>query len=342
MIVSLLALSFVLLPEVSTDYAGVVEGYRSGNREPALHAEWTAPDLKREVEAAKKRAGFPLEAAALLHAEREMARRTLRGQPATADLAAAQELVAAIADRGPRERFERRFLLLIALHLMHVMDWEACSSWLDASLARYPEDSRLLLARGSLLETLAQLDAAHIDFGEITLGDFGRRDALWAASTQMRGRLAEAEKCYRRALASEPGLAVARARLARVLEHSGKTDAALVEAQKVAAAEGAPVSARYLANLFLGSAADARQRWADSIAAYRAAAALVPDGQAAAVGLSYALEQSGKEDEARAALATGLARAGRRDENDPWWLYPWGQADEIEALVASLRAEIAR
>ncbi len=134
---------------------------------------------------------------------------------------------------------------------------------------------------------------------------------LWSAcgiAARLGERPAEAERCWRRALALQPD-ALATHHLASLLRAQGRDDEALACYQ--AAADDGSADARCWVGL--GVLCAARRRLADAETAYRSALALQPDDVAALTNLGLVLEQLRRLDEAEAcqrralALAPGLA-----------------------------------
>lgn len=313
-------------------YAALVERYRSGDHRGAV-AEPLAPAqalehasaLKRLAESAQRcpsceervrYEAFPFEAAVLLHTDRGIERLDQRDPAGAAELEVASRLVA-VMPPPRRTAFEPRWLRAAALALSKRGQWDQALPLLDLGLRLYAGDARLHLAWGAVLESRAWIqDGAGAD-------------------------LSEAEKSYRAALALDPGLAQARVRLGRTLELLGRPKEAATELQAaVKAARSVPD--QYLAHLFLGRARESAGDWTGSIAAYDEATRVEPDGQAAAVALSYALDRAGRRRESVEALRAGVARGGGRLEVDPWWPYLAGQCDDSDAMLEALRLEAGR
>ena len=118
-----------------------------------------------------------------------------------------------------------------------------------------------------------------------------------AARHHQEGRLAEAEACYRRVLAAEPGNADALNMLGIVALQSGRSDAA-VEMIRQAIAKNATNPA-YFYNL--GIALRAQGKLSEAVAAARQAVGLKPDMAEAHFSLASFLQEEGKLEEAIAA-----------------------------------------
>ncbi|MGC3986324.1 MAG: tetratricopeptide repeat protein [Pseudorhodoferax sp.] len=130
---------------------------------------------------------------------------------------------------------------------------------------------------------------------------------LWSAcgiAARLGGHPAEAERCWRRALALQPD-ALATHHLASLLRAQGRDGEALACYQ--AAADDGSADARCWVGL--GVLCAARRRPADAEAAYRRALALQPDDVAALTNLGLVLEQQRRLDEAEACQRRALALA---------------------------------
>jgi hypothetical protein len=160
-------------------------------------------------------------------------------------------------------------------------------------------------------------------------------------------RFAEAEACFRRALAAAPRDPEAVQNLAAVLHRGERHAEALALADEVLATEPGHVAA----SLARGNALSALGRYEEAAEAYRAARRLPPEGLA---GLASALAALGRDEEARQALDAavaqapgsafprfqrGLHRLSRRDFAG-WDDYEarWG----VERFVDESRGQVAR
>jgi len=200
----------------SPAFLDAVERYCRGDPD-VVRETWPRERPRRDIADLKRLnhlETFPFEAAAMLYTDRDVEERNSASdreevppQPAPL-LDAARQVLDLIPDPERRRRFEGPWLLAMALHLQQRGQWPLAMRHLDLGLTHYPEDPRLLLARGSLLE--AQ----------------GARD-LQVASPAGRDQLQQAEGCYRRALAADPDLLEARLRLGHVLHRLGRPERAV-------------------------------------------------------------------------------------------------------------------
>jgi tetratricopeptide (TPR) repeat protein len=342
---------------------GAVERYRRGDRDlvrepwPVERVHRDIADLRRqqrrsstcgECEERRTFETFPFEAAAMLLTERDVEERNSSAGPEETPslpaplLDAARQILELIPDPERRRRFERPWILAVALHLFQRGQWPLALRYMDLGLQRYPEDPRFLLARGSLLETQGTLGLRAASSADLVAAATSHRDVVSKRAAWSRGEMAQAESCYRRALAADPGLLEARVRLGRVLHSMGRPEKAVPELEGVIADPEADPHARYLAWLFLGAIREAAGRPKDAVPAYQAAIRLLPDSQAAYVALSHAFHRLGERAASLQALRETLGRAGRRSDWDPWWVYSWGQSHEVVGRLEALRQEAVR
>lgn len=346
----------------SLAYLDAVEQYRRGDRDLVGETWWIEP-LDEEIDALKRLRrtaatcgdcaekarfeAFPHEAAVMLHTEQDVHERDQIGEreevaPGPAPhLEAAREILEMIPDLERRRRFERPWFLAVVLHLHRRGQWLLAEEYVGEALRRYPDDPRLLLARGSLLETEATLDA-RADPAEAAPRMSTRARAAWKMAAAVRNRLADAEKCYRRALKAQPDLLEARVRIGRVLHTMGQPGKAAAELEAVVATPAADARLLYLAWLLLGAAREAEDRPRDAATAYRTAIGLQPDSQPARLALSHVLHRLGDRAASLEALRAAVASAGRGAKWDPWWLYLWGQSYETDGRLEALRDEVTR
>jgi tetratricopeptide (TPR) repeat protein len=143
----------------------------------------------------------------------------------------------------------------------------------------------------------------------------------------------EAERAFRDALALDGTLHEARLHLGRLLLVRGR----LVEAEPVLEEvdrQSGDERQRYLARLFLGRLAQRRGRPDEAARFYAAALERWPDGQAARLGLAYALETKHGPTAARPVVGISLSASRRPDRaDDPWWLYPYGPPGVAKAAL---------
>jgi len=300
----------------SPAYRDLVERYRRGER--AALSE-PLPTLPSDLDAS-----FPFEAAVLLHTDRA-ALAAARGGDELEDLGRALLLTR----RMPPERrraFAPRWLRVPILRLCREARWPLAFGLLNEGLGLRHDDPELLMLRGAVIESQVRMEPALRGAAVAKMGT--PTDVNWTG----------AEALYRRALAARPDLTEARLRLGRVrqLLTRGRDT---VELQAVAKGAATP-DQLYLAHLFLGAAFEQRGDEAGAAPEFEAAARALPGTQSAALALSHARRRAGDWEGAAAALGPGLSTPGAASRRDPWWAYQAGQAEDADALLDAMRAEV--
>lgn len=156
---------------------------------------------------------------------------------------------------------------------------------------------------------------------------------VYAASLEALGRLDEAQRWYRQALAQDPSLHAAANNLAYLLvrQSSDPAEAVALARQAVEQAEAQGVDASTLANYLdtLGAALLASGKAQEAVQAYqRSIDARQPPLAVAQLGLAEALAALGRLDEAREALRIFRARASLEEQR--------ALAERLEALADRL------
>jgi tetratricopeptide (TPR) repeat protein len=348
------------LPEIEPSrYATLVARYAAGERASVLAEArgFSEKELARELDQLRawertarrcercpeKEAffGFPLRAAILLHAD--LAELEIRSRTPVDESAArcgigphgvmAEELALLALLRPGDASFVRRWFRAMTLR-EHT---EACLvdavHWANTGLRWFPKDAPLFLARGAVEETAAAL---HEDVSPGSPGSpaGGRREI----TAPQRQYLGDALRDFDRALQSDKALAEARLRRGRVLWLLGDR----AEAQRTFDAvlhEDGDHELLFRAHLFRGRGFEEEKRLQDAEADYRAALALAPQAQSAAVAVSYVSWLQGKTAQAKAFLDEALLRAGRRTAPDPYWDYSFGSTEEVDRLFDSLHED---
>jgi hypothetical protein len=159
--------------------------------------------------------------------------------------------------------------------------------------------------------------------------------AITPAGEGKEGPLRAALDAYRALSADEAVGAEAAIRAAFIWHRLGNQARALEAVDRGLAASRDPVVS-YWGQLVRGRVLAATNRLADSTAAYRQAAALVPGAQTPAVALAALALVDGDRDGAEHWASTARTGTGG-DARDPWWLYWFGDVRMLDALVASMR-----
>jgi tetratricopeptide (TPR) repeat protein len=290
---------------------------------------------------------FPLKAAILLHAYREIQEqwstpvseqpsRCGTGRNALIIEPLAQLLVLVDPDAGV---FLKRFYLGMARYA----SWAHClaesQQWARYGLRIYPKEAPLLLAAGIASDQTAFYTRAPAPLGpSATPGSLTLRNDL---SSRIRFSREVARDAYEDALVADPDFAEARLRLGRVQWYLGQFDKARVSLETVLAKAGPP-EVHYLAHLFLGRLLEDRDDLGKAEEHYRNAWAMQPRSEVAAVAVSHVRLLQGDLEGARVVLKEGLEVAQNRISFDPWLPYIILQAPEGERLLDELRRAALR
>jgi hypothetical protein len=326
------------------EYVELLRRYAAGERPGAIAdlSAWSLARLRKQQAAIQdartaaercpecpKPVVVPLRAAVMLHVDRDQAERpdpVGREQPprCPGPHAAIARRYAEMLARDPAGRdFARRFFLETALRWQIEACFEDAVAEARAGLALFPGDAELLLAAGSIFEEKATLPwGGNPD-------QVGARKREWFAAA--RDHLADAA-------VRAPELALAHVRLGRVFWRLGKPEAARESLEAALSCARDPWDL-YLAHLFLGRIHEDEKRVDQALAEYRQAVDAVPDAQAGAVALSYALQLAGDRAEAVRVLERGVA--SQVITRDPYWNYLVSNGRKVEDLLAGLHREAA-
>lgn len=151
---------------------------------------------------------------------------------------------------------------------------------------------------------------------------------------------ADAERLFRRALAADPALTEARARLARLLDLRGRHAEAATELQTALAANPSGALA-YYAHLFAGRTAQAMGQADAAARHYQEASALFPNAQSALLASSQ-LALLGADVAATLAPVQRLGAGSAAFTADPWWQYHLGAGRDADELLKALWATVPR
>ncbi len=215
-----------------------------------------------------------------------------------------------------------------------------------ARLAPASAEVHSMLGRVYLLDRQARPAAASLERA-LELGSQDPRTALYLGSASWElGRLDEAERRFRQALASKSGAAalIALQQLGRLLLFQGRPAEALDPLRRAAVLLPDDVDLQ----LQLAQALEGANKPDEALAAYRKAVALAPELARARYGLAQRLQRAGQRDEAAREMETfrRLTRAEQervRQSNlerarldQGWELLRGGKAGAAEALFAQL------
>lgn len=328
-------------------YTELVLSYASPQRAEAVAGIGALDEdaLRSGVEGLRGQPAPLLRAALMLHTDRRLLERpaldatetipaceSIHTQPAAH---AAQLLMLDPAGTD----FVRRWSIAIALQ----DHWDGCFAdalrWIDTGARWFPNDAQVLLVRGALHETIAALPSPLPRLSAVTTQR--SQQAIFAANAERAHLLNEARRSLERAVDVDPALELARLRLGRILWRLGKGEAARVALESVLA-RSRDDAVVHLAHLFIARVHQDAGRHDAALREYRAALELEPTSQAAAMGLSDALQLAGEAEAARAAVERALVEAGRRPHPQPFWEYAFGNSRHAAELLDRLREEVER
>jgi hypothetical protein len=310
-------------------------------------AETTERQQRRDdCRLAERYRAVPFRRAILLHTERawfEQARRPPDDESPHAPLARSLVENELLPAGGDAASFAREWYLYMALRAHEEMLLISAAAWARAGLAKLPGDSLLALVLGTAEESIGSVGQRPPGTPPPATAsqDPWAHQAWRALRDTNRNRLEAAARALELALQSEPGLDEAAVRLGRVRWRLGEP-AAAKQLLEVVLRRSRDETRLYLAQLFLGRLHEDAGQLAEAEAAYRAAAALDRQSQAARIALSHLLLAGGDEAASRAALDEALRPAGHREHPDAFWEYPWGHAGEADARFRELSKAAGR
>jgi VWFA-related protein len=218
------------------------------------------------------------------------------------------------------DTFERYWHFAVLTLLEGTVRPGAARAFVDAALARFPDEPRFILSRAIVSE---QHYAA--------VGQLSKEEAAGRPGAE------DVRRNYEAAVSRPETATEARIRLGGFLQRVGRHEDALAQLTPIDQTKTADPHLRYLRLLFCGNAQAALGRTDEAVAAYRAALDLVP-AQSARVALMNALLLRGER-----AAAEALAQEVQLTDDtlDPWWVYWHGQYRLHGQAMARLR-ELSR
>jgi VWFA-related protein len=216
------------------------------------------------------------------------------------------------------DMFERYWHFALLTLLEGTLRPAASASFVDAALARFPDEPRFVLSRAIVSEQRwagvgpGLPEGSPLDFNTVRAN-------------------------YEKAIALPEVAVEARIRLGEVLRRAGHHQAALDHLTRAAAGSVADPHLRYLRSLLLGNTLAALGRHADAAAAYRSALEVIP-AQSARVALMNALLMQGDRAGAEA-LSQTIQTLDQT--SDPWWMYWQGQY-RLHGLAMARIRELSR
>jgi tetratricopeptide (TPR) repeat protein len=160
-----------------------------------------------------------------------------------------------------------------------------------------------------------------------------QRDAMAA---KIRETWEEARSAFEDALEASPRMMEARLRLGHILWRLGRPEPARAALEAVLEDSG-DTRLEYLAHLFLGRVLEDARKWTEAETHYRAALAMQPRSEIAAVAVSHVRFLQGDTETAREVLRAGMEGAKRRSDFDPWMPYVITQTPDGLPILDELR-----
>lgn len=322
---------------LSPAYEAVVRRYQSGDREGAVAdmRSWPEERLRGEVAALsafRERA----RAALMLHADCALQARRV-GDPSPLHKSLTLQIARLLKDDPARGAFARRWYEAMAGLAQSENLWGEALDWAERGLRDFPDSAGMLLVVGSIEETVGALALTRVPGSVFSPIQRETRENL-AALREARGHLETARRSLRSAVAADPSLAEARLRLGRVAWRLGDTSDARSALEDVLA-RGPAARTAFLAHLFLGRIHEDAGRLDDAGRSYEAALALDPHAQSARLALSHVRLRLGSPGVARREVEESVRAANRRQQPEPFWLYPWGPSVGVEERLEALRRE---
>jgi Tfp pilus assembly protein PilF len=245
------------------------------------------------------------------------------------------------ARTGRDDHSAARWVLVITLEQMRAGQYRAAQSLVEGACRSDIRYAPVLIACGTVRETLSAFpsDALSVAYGyrspstqfeasEIT---FRPPATLVRLRAERNDHLHAARRYFERALQVEANSREAALRLAAVRLQQGDREEGMRRLERFLAQPGLTDREQYLARLFLARAMSAAGHL-DAAEALLASAA--PRQSALLARAGIALQRGAPE-----AAAAWVERATQPAENDPWWLYRYGQYWLSAALVGELRLQ---
>ena len=220
--------------------------------------------------------------------------------------------------------FERYWQFALLTTLEGTLRPTLASPYVDAALARFPDEPRFRLSRAIVR------DQQWVTRGSGPLG------AAQLPTTEQIGWI---RRDYEAAIALPAVEEESRIRFAWALHRIGRREEALSQLRTAGKQPIQDISLRYLHQLFSGYVTASLAQPDAALAHFRSAVAVVPGAQSARVALMNALLLRGETAEAEALAQLVQAEAG--PEMDPWWMYWQGQYRFQPAAMARIR-ELSR
>jgi VWFA-related protein len=210
--------------------------------------------------------------------------------------------------------FERYWYFALLSMLEGGMRPSQADWYVYQALQRFPDEPRFLLSSAIITE---------------------QKTAVVEAGTLSNAMIEEVKQKYEAAVAFPTTAVEARIRLAAFLQHTKRPQEALIQLSAAGTQTIEEPALRYLHQLILGHVLWSVNRRDESLAAYRAALAILPNAQSARVALMNALLLQG--DRAGAEALAVQVQTEATEAPDPWWAYWQGQYRLHPYVMARLR-----
>jgi tetratricopeptide (TPR) repeat protein len=234
---------------------------------------------------------------------------------------------------SPPDPLVARWYAAVGAHFLWQRRYADALVHFDRARALVPGDPDVLYMEARVHETLS--GPRMQNFVRVTT--LGNGNYI-AGIDSRQAELRRAESLLQRALVARPGFTGARLRLGRVLMQQRRWEEGRRLVQQ-AASESKDEFEQYFAHLFAGDGELALGKVDDARRSYERALALFPEAQAPRLGLADAIRAHGEPAEAIDAIMPTLTKDpdGRADD-DPFWEYYEGRAEDVEAVIEAMRA----
>jgi tetratricopeptide (TPR) repeat protein len=222
------------------------------------------------------------------------------------------------------QEFERLWHYAVLTLLQATLRPNVLDAFAARAIERFPDEPRFLLARAIAADQRSAAGGA----------------LRWTSANPAMTANVEAAKALYELVLTRPEVSTeARIRLAFLLHRLGKQDEALTRLDEAGARPIEDGMLRYLHQLFRGKVLAQLNRLDESLAAYRAAQAIIPSAQSARVSIMNTLYRQG--DRAGAEALAEQIQTEPLGPMDPWWIYWQGQYRVHGQVMARLR-EVTR
>jgi tetratricopeptide (TPR) repeat protein len=245
-----------------------------------------------------------------------------------------------------RFSFQRRWLLAMGYYYLSQLEEDLATASLEEALELSPEDDEILVALGSVRETMSLMQVGNSSetlspsdgaLPPTNSSEYRSMLAKLRGYSVSQTQLEAAESFYRKALELEGKNAEAHLRLGRVLQQTGREDEALRELSWVTENS----RDRFLkgtAHLFTGRLLEGRQQYEDALLHFREAVSLQPHWQVAQIALGHTLHRTGERRSSKEIIEEAI-RPKQGSKQGGLWHYYFCRDRFIDA-IRQMRREI--